>query len=96
MIENIIFYNPQNRDMDMTISEIFGSERESVAKNLRKWIAHMALFQINHVTLIHTIMTITCLWRICCRMFENYIETYELQWSEILEKLRSYGMYYRM
>jgi len=41
MIENIIFYNPQNRDMDMTISEIFGSERESVAKKLKEMdIAH--------------------------------------------------------
>ena len=34
MIGNITFYNPQNRDMDLTISEIFGDERESVVKKL--------------------------------------------------------------
>jgi hypothetical protein len=27
---------------------------------------------------------------------QKELETYELQWDEILEKLRSYGMYYRM
>ncbi len=36
MIENITFYNPQNRDMDLTISEIFGDERESVVKKLKE------------------------------------------------------------
>lgn len=36
MIENIIFYNPQNRDMDLTISEIFGFERESIVKKLKE------------------------------------------------------------
>lgn len=36
MVENIVFYNPQKRDMDLTISEIFGSERESVVKKLKE------------------------------------------------------------
>ena len=36
MIENIIFYNPQNRDMDLTISEIFGFKRESIVKKLKE------------------------------------------------------------
>lgn len=36
MIGNITFYNPQNRDMDLTISEIFGDERESVVKKLKE------------------------------------------------------------
>lgn len=72
MIEKVIFYNPQNRDMDLAISKIFDSERESVVKNLRKWIAHTVLFRINHVTLIHTKMMTIYLSQICCRMFVSY------------------------
>ena len=33
MIDNIMFYNPKNRDISLSISEIFGDEQESVAKN---------------------------------------------------------------
>lgn len=36
MIEKVIFYNPQNRDMDLAISKIIDSERESVVKKLKE------------------------------------------------------------
>lgn len=61
MIEKITFYNPQYRDMDLTISEIFGEEKESVAKKLKEMDSATDISRINRVTLIHTIMTIICL-----------------------------------
>lgn len=36
MIDNIMFYNPKNRDISLSISEIFGDEQESVAKKLKE------------------------------------------------------------